>query len=56
MSLQEAFDAHGSDKATNIFAHGFHRYYKRFIPDLAKPVTLLEIGVEKGSSMRAWET
>merc|ERR1712110_82036 len=43
----------GSDKA---FRHGYDRYYDRLLEPLRNTkLRLLEIGVEKGRSLRTWQ-
>lgn len=52
-SLQEILDHHGSDKASK---HGYHVIYEKAFTLLKNlPISFLEIGVFKGSSMAAWE-
>jgi len=53
-SLHSILAAAGSDKATH---HGYTRYYSReFEPLRAQAIRLVEIGVEKGRSMKAWQS
>jgi hypothetical protein len=45
---------HGTDKASG--KHGFAAIYEPlFAPFRSRPITLLEIGVETGASLRTWE-
>ena len=50
--LQRLFNLHMSDKAR---IHGYHRYYDTELPPSSRPTRLLEIGVNDGASMLAWE-
>jgi hypothetical protein len=52
LSLRELFAKHRCDKGS---WHEYHRIYEpRFSPLRDKPVRLLEIGVLKGASIKAW--
>ena len=52
-TLDELFIEHGADKASNC--HFYSQWYEMFFrPIKDEPVTLLEIGVFAGASMRAW--
>jgi len=46
MTLQQIFEKHGTDKAQ----HFYHAVYEKLTP----PNRLLEVGVWKGASLRAW--
>lgn len=48
--INEIFDKYGSDKGTN--GHGYGPFYEQWLPD--NPKKILEIGVNKGASIRAW--
>ena len=51
--LHKILEAAGSDKAGH---HGYTRYYSReFEPLRAKAIRLVEIGVQEGRSMKAWQ-
>lgn len=50
--LRKIFDKHGCDKGRR---HGYERVYEPILaPVREQPITLLEIGVYKGASIRAW--
>lgn len=52
-SLDDILKKHGADKDMNH--HGYSRHYaKLFEPLRYKPITLLEIGVQYGCSIKAW--
>ena len=43
---------YGSDKFTS---HGYHRYYTPLLQPLRnKPIRLLEVGIDRGSSLQLW--
>ncbi len=42
---------HGSDKA---WPHCFDVFYSKLFPDPAAPLSILEIGLDHGGSIRAW--
>lgn len=46
MTLQQLFEKHGTDKA----AHGYAAVYEKLSP----PARMLEVGIFKGASLRAW--
>ena len=51
-TLKECLDRHGSDKA---WRHRYHLVYEPvFAPMRQDPLTILEVGVWKGGSVRAW--
>lgn len=57
-SLPDSLDRlglkYGTDKASNH--HNFLQFYERFLGHLRQlPITLLEIGVYQGGSIRTWE-
>lgn len=54
MSLDELAMKHGTDKASNL--HNYTRWYERLLPDNEDGpfITLLEIGVANGNSLRMW--
>ena len=58
-SLEELIASSGSDKARKGNGNGYHgytRYYERiFKPLRTQAVRLVEIGVERGRSMKAWQ-
>ena len=58
-SLEELIASSGSDKARKGNGNGYHgytRYYERiFKPLRTEAVRLVEIGVERGRSMKAWQ-
>lgn len=48
---------HGTEKASNAIGckHNYLPFYEQFLAPLRdKPITLLEIGVDKGNSLRMW--
>lgn len=48
---------HGTEKASNAFGcrHNYLPFYEQFLAPLRdKPIVLLEIGVDKGNSLRMW--
>jgi len=51
---RELFRRHGTDKATS---HAYHIPYARLLEPYRKlsPCRLLEIGIKRGSSLRAWK-
>lgn len=51
MTWQEIAEKHGTDKA----AHGYMRLYDKHIWFPEKITSLLEIGCEKGNSIRMWK-
>lgn len=57
-SLTDLMNKYVSDKGTakaSIWAHGYSLVYgKLFKPLREKPVRLLEIGIDKGASLKAW--
>jgi len=51
-TLKECLDRHGSDKA---WRHHYHLIYEpAFAPLRENPLALLEVGVWRGGSVRAW--
>lgn len=51
-TFEEIFDKCGSDKCKH---HGYHRYYEPIFNTLkSKSLRLLEIGVDRGCSINAW--
>ena len=51
-TLKDCLNRHGSDKATR---HHYHLVYEPILAPLRfEEVTLLEVGVDKGASLRAW--
>jgi hypothetical protein len=54
-SLDELGLWHGTDKASS--GHGYLDFYERFFEGLRDdPITILEIGVFKGASLKTWES
>lgn len=54
--LNEIFDRHLTDKGT-IFAakHGYGKYYDKYFSNFRdKEIKLLEVGIYKGNSIKAW--
>ncbi len=52
-SLETIGSRHGTDKSRQL--HGYLDFYERFLGELReRPVTLLEIGVLEGQSLRMW--
>jgi hypothetical protein len=51
-TLYELGTKYQCDKITH---HGYHRFYDLFLKDLRdKQITMLEIGIEKGKSLKIW--
>jgi hypothetical protein len=51
--LNELFEKHGADKCMRL--HGYAKLYEQLMaPLMDEPVSLLEIGVQHGCSIRAW--
>lgn len=59
MNLTEIFNKYGTDKGTKGHGHEVHNYgpfYEKFFEPLRdKPVTLCEIGILRGNSLRSWK-
>lgn len=51
MNWQEIAERHGTDKST----HGYMSYYGRHLGIVEPPESILEIGCEKGNSIRMWK-
>jgi Methyltransferase domain len=58
-TLDELAEKHGTDKGTvsqDLEPKGYTRLYERYLGPLRhEPITLLEIGVQAGASLRMWE-
>lgn len=56
MTLDQLLQLHGSDKATvHANPHCYAPYYEKYFEPLReKEITLLEIGVGSGNSLKAW--
>ncbi len=53
-SLDELAKKYGTDKSAE--RHNFMKHYERYLSHLReKPITMLEIGVLRGASLRVWE-
>lgn len=55
--LDELGCRHGTEKGSNAVGcrHNYLPFYEQFLAPLRdKPITLLEIGVDKGNSLRMW--
>jgi hypothetical protein len=50
MTWQEIAEKHGTDKAT----HGYIRWYEWYLASPQQITSILEIGCEKGNSVRMW--
>jgi len=54
LSLNEIGLSHGTDKASN--GHNYLKYYEQHFASMRyKPVSLLEIGIWEGGSLKMWE-
>lgn len=54
LSIKSSFAASHTDK---LGRHGYHRFYDQFLQPLyGKPVRMVEIGVQSGFSLGAWQT
>lgn len=51
MYWQDIAECYGTDKAT----HGYMRYYAKHLLSCEPPESILEIGCEKGNSIRMWK-
>ena len=53
-SIKHVFAQSGTDKLTR---HGYHRFYDQFLQLLyGRPIHMLEVGVQGGDSLHAWQS